>query len=100
MSYKSNSSMSLKQLSKSKETLSTKVSSTESPNRDLIYFEHNAFFLSKLQVFDTKFAESEIESETEDEEYNKSFPQEILNSPKLHYKEHDISIDQISTISI
>ena len=99
MSYKSNSSMSFKQLSKSKETLSTKVSSTESPNGELIYFEHNAFFLSKLQVFDTKFAESEIESETEDEEYNK-FPQEILNSPKLHYKEHDISIDQISTISI
>ena len=45
-----------------KETLSTKVSSTESPNGELIYFEHNAFFLSKLQVFDTKFAESEIEN--------------------------------------
>ena len=100
MSFKSNSSISLKQLSKSKETLSTKVSSTESPQRE-IFFEHNAFFLSKLQAFDTKFAESEVESEYEDEEYDdKSFPQGVLRSPKLHSKEHEINIDPISTLSI
>ena len=94
MSFKSNSSK--ETLSK---TLSTKATSTDSPKGE-IFFEDNAFLLSKLQVFDMKFAESEFDSEPEykDEEYGKSFPQDILHPPKLHYKDNEI--EQISTVSI
>ena len=77
MSFKSNSPK--ETLSK---TFSTKFSSTDSPKGE-IFFEQSAFLLSKLQAFDMKFAESEfeLEPEFEDEEYNKSFPQDIFDSP-------------------
>ena len=88
MSFKTNSST---------ETLSTKSSSTDSPKGDT-FFEQNTFLLSKLQAFDLKCVESEFDSGYEDEEYEKSFPQDILHPPRLHYRENEI--DQISTLSI
>ena len=94
MSFKSNSPK--ETLSK---TFSTKFSSTDSPKGEII-FEQNAFLFRKLQAFDIKFAENEFDSEPEyeDEEYDKSFPQDIIHPPKLHYKVNEIA--QISTLSI